>query len=107
MLPYVEFTVGENVYKLKLIAKSAVRLENKLQCSLLEGMKCLDRLSVCLDYLSASLEAFHPKNGEVCLIYDDYVAGGGTLGDLVDTIVDVMRVSGFFKKETAPNAGSL
>ncbi|MDD3840759.1 MAG: DUF6096 family protein, partial [Clostridia bacterium] len=32
-------------------------------------------------------------------IYDNYIDDGGTFEDLIEKIIDVFEVSGFFKKE--------
>lgn len=78
-LPYVDFTVNGKNYMLRLTAKSAVRLEERLGCSVYEGAKRLTEMRVVTEFLFALIESLSPEitREHVYLIYDEYVTGEG------------------------------
>lgn len=105
---YYEFVVGEKTYKCVLTASSAVQVERKL------GMNPLTMLSRLSDNDLPSLESMliilwgslqkyeHGISMEDTYdIYDKYVESGKQFTDLVTEVVNIMEVSGFFKRGDA------
>lgn len=104
-LPYVPFTVGDEEYKLKINAKSAIELEKKLGVSLVEGMRDFDKIGTATAYLWASLQAYNAgiKESDAIEIYDDYISAGGDISDFADVLTEVLIVSGFLKRSVVEN----
>lgn len=103
-MEYVEFKVGNEEYKLRLGANEIINLERKLNDNPLNVlMKIQDdglpRTETLLQILHASLQRFHHGISieDVNDIYDEYVENGGTFTDLLTEMVEVFKVSGFFK----------
>lgn len=104
---YTTFTVNDKEYKLRLAAKEAVNLEKKLQANPLNlivavGQKNeIPELSVLLEILFASMTHFQHgvTLADVYDIYDEFCDEGNTIIDLIPIILDVFKVSGFFKAD--------
>lgn len=98
VLPYTDFTVGGKNYMLRLTARSAVRLEERLGCSVYEGAKRLTEMKVVIDFLFALIESLSPEitKNAVYLLYDEYITEGGTLRRLNEIIAEALGRSGFF-----------
>ncbi len=97
-LPYTDFSVGGKNYMLRLTAKSAVRLEERLGCSVYEGAKRLTEMRVVMEFLFALIESLSPEitKNSVYLLYDEFVTEGGTLRGLNAVIAEALERSGFF-----------
>lgn len=97
-LPYTDLTVNGRNYMLRLTAKSAVRLEERLGCSVYEGAKRLSEMRVVIEFLFALIESLSPETTKesVYLIFDEYVTEGGTLCRLNGLIAQALERSGFF-----------
>lgn len=98
MLPYTDFTVNGRSYMLRLTAFSAVKLEERLGCSIYEGAKRLSEIKVAVEFLFALIEGLRPEitRGEVYTVFDDYISEGGTLRGLNGVIAKALEASGFF-----------
>jgi len=104
---YYTFTVKDNDYKCRLGAKECVDLEKKLGTNPLNiFMKIaqtqeLPSLEVMITMLHASLQKYnHVTTMETAYdIYDEYVDEGHNLMDLVNVIMEVMKVSGLIPEE--------
>ncbi len=105
---YTTITIDGVDYKARLNAKACVDLEKKLGTNPLNIFaKIADNgnipdLGVLITMLQASLTAYNhgitiDKTYE---LYDKFVDEGHTLMDLVPILLDVFKVSGFFKEET-------
>ncbi|SHH55927.1 DUF6096 family protein [Sporanaerobacter acetigenes] len=101
---YTEFKVGDNEYKLRLAANEMVNIEKKIGANILdifmkEGQ--IPTMEELLMVLHGSLQKFQHNItlADTYDIYDEYVDDGGTFEDLIEVIIDVFEVSGFFKKE--------
>jgi hypothetical protein len=105
-MQYVELNVGEKQYKLRLGAQQTVEVEKKLGESVLTVMmkmgdgKSLMELEKLLVILHGALQKY--EHGititNVYDIYDDFVDQGGSFMDLVEKLIDLLTVSGFFGK---------
>lgn len=97
-IPFYTLTVGDKSYMLRLTAGAAVRLEERLGCSVYEGVGRLSEVTVVTEFLYALLEGFSleiTKNG-VYMLFDEYISEGGTLRQLNGIIEEAMERSGFF-----------
>ena len=107
---YTELKIGDKELKLRLRAKDCVDLEKKLGGSPLDQLinmqsGNLPTVTLVVTTLHASLQAFN-KNytiDKVYELYDEYIENDGSLMELVPILIDIFRVSGFFKTpETTP-----
>lgn len=111
MMLYHSFTVGEKEYKLRLLAKDSVAVEKKLGTSLMsvlvmDDIQDLPSIEVIVNILHASLQAYHHgiTLDDTYGIYDDYIENGGAYTDLIAELVEVLKVSGFFRAPKAKKA---
>lgn len=103
---YTEFTVGGNEYKLRLPSKQAAVIEQKLNGkSLLAvlgdgGLKDLPNINTLVLILHGSLQAYHHgiSIDDTYDIYDKYIEHGGSYVGAIQILVDVLKVSGFFRE---------
>ena len=102
---YVEFKAGNAEYKLRLGANEIINLERKLQDNPLNVLMKIEddglpKIETLLYILHGSLQRFHHgiTLEDVADIYDNYVESGGTFTDLLTEMVEVFKVSGFFKE---------
>lgn len=101
---YTEFKVGDKEYKLRLAANEMINIEKKINANVLDifmKKEQIPTMEELLLVLHGSLQKFHHgiSLSDVYKIYDDYVDEGGGFEELIEVIVDVFEVSGFFKKE--------
>ena len=105
---YTTITIDGVDYKARLNAKACVDLEKKLGTNPLNIFaKIADNgnipdLGVLITMLQASLTAYNHgiTMDKTYELYDKSVDEGHTLMDLVPILLDVFKVSGFFKEET-------
>ena len=105
---YTTITIDGVDYKARLNAKACVDLEKKLGTNPLNIFaKIADNgnipdLGVLITMLQASLTAYNHgiTMDKTYQLYDKFVDEGHTLMDLVPILLDVFKVSGFFKEET-------
>lgn len=105
---YTTITIDGVDYKARLNAKACVDLEKKLGTNPLNIFaKIADNgnipdLGVLITMLQASLTAYNHgiTMDKTYELYDKFVDEGHTLMDLVPILLDVFKVSGFFKEET-------
>lgn len=102
-LPYLNWTVKEQDYKLKLSTSEVIRLEQKYKTNLINTLQGgIPSLTVMLDILHASMTKYNAnvKLKDVYDIYDDYLDDGGSQTSLLtDVVMEVFQVSGFFTQE--------
>lgn len=101
---YTEFKVGDNEYKLRLTANEMVNIEKKINGNVLDIFMRKERIPTMeelLTVLHGSLQKFQHNITlkDTYGIYDKYVDEGGAFESLIEKIIDVFEVSGFFKKE--------
>lgn len=106
---YTVINIGGTDYKARLNAKACVDLEKKLGTNPLNIFAkiaedgSIPDMGVLISILQASLTAYNhgmtiDKTYE---LYDKFVDDGNTLMDLVPILLDVFKVSGFFKEDTS------
>ncbi|OUM86650.1 MAG: hypothetical protein BAA01_11620 [Bacillus thermozeamaize] len=109
---YTTFTVGEKEYKLRLPAKIAVDVERKIGKSLLavfgEGkMSDLPSIETIVTVLHGSLQTYQHgiTMDDAFEIYDRYIENGGSYAGMIQVLVEVLKVSGFFRAAPTTGAG--
>lgn len=103
---YKIWTVGEEEYKLRLAARNAVELENKLGKHPLEVLLELQESSLpkvkdtCL-ILHAALQKFNHGMtlDKVYDLYDEYIEAGNSIQEVLELIMDIFRTAGFIPEE--------
>lgn len=101
---YVDFTAGNNEYKLRLSTRNTVALEKALGCNPIMIFGAGDRIPTItnmVQILHASLQQYQHKItfDDTFDIFDAYLADDHTPNDFVQVILDIYRVSGFMKAE--------
>ena len=106
---YTTITIKDKEYKARITAKACVELEKKLGTNPLnifigmaEGNSFnLPSLGTILTILHASLQAYEHKitMDDVYNLYDEYVAEGHSIMDIIPFIVEVYKVSGLIPEE--------
>ncbi len=100
---YTELKVGDQEYKLRLSASETINVEKKIGGNVLDifmKKEQIPTMAELLVTLHGSLQKFQHgiTLADTYNIYDDYVDNGGAFEDLIEVIMDVLEVSGFFKK---------
>lgn len=109
---YTTFTVKDKEYKARLSAKTCVELEKKLGANPLNAFikvaqtNEVPQLDTLITILHASLQAYQHgmSMDDVYALYDDFVDEGNSLMELIPLILEIFKVSGFFKPEEEKNA---
>ena len=104
---YTLFTVGEKEYKCRLTAKSCVDLEKRIGGNPLNiftkirDNSEMPRLQDMMYILHASLQAYNHgiTLDDTYEIYDEFINNGNSLMELIPIIIEIFKVSGFFKEE--------
>jgi hypothetical protein len=102
---YSTITIGNKDYKLRLNAKACVDLEKKLGTNPLNVLmevsndSKIPSLGTLIAILHASLQSYEHgiTEAKTYELYDMFVEEGNTLIDLIPIIIEVFKVSGFFK----------
>jgi hypothetical protein len=108
---YKSFEIGTKEYKARLTAKACIELEKKLgtnPLNLFSAMAStgeLPPIGEILIILHQALLHYHHglKLEEVYDLYDEFVDEGKTLVDLMPIMLDIFKVSGFYKETEHPN----
>ena len=108
---YVEFTVGNDEYKLKLTTRAIIALEKQLGCnplSIFGDGDSIPTITKMIQILHASLQHLnHGINLEKTYdIWERWMAEGHTMTDFLPVIIEVYKVSGLIRvseEETEKN----
>ena len=106
MMNYVDFTAGNNSYKLRLTTRSIVALEKQLGMNPLaifgNGDK-IPTITVMVQILHASLQPLeHGITVDKAYdIYDTWLADGHAMTDFIPIILDIYRASGLIQGDGA------
>lgn len=100
-MPYVIWNVGGKEYKLRLTTFNSVQVEKQLGMGLTEAVNRLMDSSVIITLLWGAMQPYnHGMNyREVCDIYDDYVAAGGSAEKIVDVLLKLLEQIGLGNTE--------
>lgn len=102
--PFIEFTVGEKTYTLKLSANAIVNIESKLggdSLGLILSKSAVPSLMLMAMLFESSAKKDHQDItlAKVLDIFDEYFDEGNTVNDLAkDFFTPLIKSSGFFKK---------
>lgn len=97
-IPFYTLTVGGKSYMLRLTAGAAVRLEERLGCSIYEGIEKMSHITVVTEFLYALIESLTPEitKNTVYMLFDEFISEGGSLKKLNGIIAEALERSGFF-----------
>ena len=103
---YTVLNVGDKEYKCRLTAKACVDLERKLgqnPLNIFTEIQKSNELPTVEDMimiLHASLQAMEHNISldDTYAIYDEFVDEGNSLLELIPIIIEIFKVSGFFKE---------
>lgn len=106
---FVDFTVGNKDYKLRLSTRNTVALEKALGCNPLGIFGKGDTIPSITDMVNVLYFSLQQLNHGITLedaydIFDQYLADGHSATDFVNVIVDVYKVSGLIKGNNEKNA---
>jgi len=107
---YSEFKIGDKELKLRMDAQNSVLVEKKIGKNPLSIFmsedKSLPKLEELITILHGSLQKYESgyTMEKTYALYDDYVDEGGTFTDFIPLIMDIFKVSGFFKEEDMKKA---
>lgn len=101
---YIDFTAGNNTYKLRLGTRAVVALEKQLGCnplSIFGDGDTIPTVTTMIAILHASLQQFqHGITMDAASdIFDAYLADGNAMTDFLTVIVDLYKTSGLIKQE--------
>ena len=102
MKTYIVLNIGEKEYRLRIPATSAIELEDKLNCSVVDGMNRLCEIRVLAKYFYAAAKQLNDDvktEGDALAVIDEYTMQGNKVEDLYDVILSVMENSGYIKQE--------
>ena len=107
---YSEITIGGKDLKLRLDAKGCVSLEKKFGKNPLaiftDSTGNIPKLEELIMVLHCSLQKYNAGYTEdkAYELYDEYVEEGNTFTDFIPVIMDIFKVSGFFKENDIEKA---
>jgi len=102
---YSDLIINDKQLKLRLDARGCVALERRLGKSPLNIFmtvdKSLPKLEELILILHASLQKYNQGYTEdkTYDLYDEYIEQGNTFTDFIPVVMDIFKVSGFFKEE--------
>ena len=104
---YLDFTAGNETYKLRLNTRNTVALEKAIGCNPLaifgDGSE-VPTVTVMVQILHAALQAYHHNItlDKAYDIFDSYIEDGNTPIDFICVIIEVYKVSGILKVDNNP-----
>jgi len=102
MKPYVLLKVGDTDYRLRISTSAAIELEDKLNCSVVDGLNRMTEMRVLSKYIYAAARQLNDNiksEGDALDLIDEYIMQGNDIEDLIDTLLDIMECSGYIKHE--------
>ena len=96
---YIDFTVGNKEYKLRLNTRNTVMLEKQLGCNPLNIFgdgETIPTITVMVAILHASLQQYNHgiTLNDAYDIFDEYLADGHATTDFIPVILDIYKASG-------------
>lgn len=102
MKPYVLLKVGDTDYRLRISTSAAIELEDKLNCSVVDGLNRMTEMRVLSKYIYAAARQLNDNiksEGDALDLIDEYTMQGNNIESLFDVMLDVMECSGYIKHE--------
>lgn len=106
-MPYVLWTVNGKEYRLRLTTFNSIQVEKQLGMGLTEAVNHLMDSTVVIMILWGAFQPYsHGMNfREVCDLYDNYIAGGGSAEKIVDVLLQLLAQVGIGNiEDTGKNA---
>lgn len=103
-MDYIEFTIGNKDYKLRMNIRATIALEKQLGCNPLaifgDGDK-LPTITTMIAILHASLQQYqHNFNlNDAADLFEKWLEEGHTPTDFLPVIIDIYKASGIIKDE--------
>lgn len=103
---YVDFTAGDNTYKLRLTTRNIVALEKQIGCNPAMIFGNGDRvptITEMVSILNASLQALNHgiSMNDAYNIFDSWLADGHSTMDFIQVILDIYKVSGIISTDNS------
>ncbi len=102
MKPYVLLKVGKTDYRLKITTAAAIELEDKLNCSVVDGMNRLNEARVLVKYIYAAARELNDgiaSETDAAGILDEYYMQGNKFDDIFEVVLEVMENSGYITQQ--------
>lgn len=102
MKPYVLLKVGDTDYRLRISTSAAIELEDKLNCSVVDGLNRMTEMRVLSKYIYAAAKQLNDNiksEGDALDLIDEYTMQENNIESLFDVMLDVMECSGYIKHE--------
>lgn len=102
MKPYVLLKVGKTDYRLKITTAAAIELEDKLNCSVVDGMNRLNEARVLVKYIYAAAKELNDgiaSETDAAGILDEYYMQGNKFDDIFEVVLEVMENSGYITQQ--------
>ena len=106
---YVDFTAGNEQYKLRLNTRNIIALEKQLGCNPLAIFgkgDIVPTVTVMVNILHSSLQAYQHNItlDKAYDIFDAWLADGNAMTDFIAVIVEVYQTSGLFNNKEEAEA---
>lgn len=106
---YVDFTVGNKDYKLRLNTRNIIALEKQLGCNPLVIFGDGDTIPPITQMVAILFHSLQQLNHGISLndaydIFDEYLADGNQMTDFLAVIIDIYKVSGLIQEDVEKNA---
>ena len=103
---YVDFTANNKDYKLRLNTRNIITLEKQLGGNPLAIFGNGDKIPTVTEMVNVLYASLIQYNHGISLndaydIFDAYIADGNSATDFIQVILDIYRVSGLIKAESA------
>lgn len=101
---YIDFTAGNEQYKLRLSTRAIVALESKIGCNPLTIFGAGDTVPTITTMVYVLHAALQQLNHSITIndaydIFDKWLADGNAMTDFIPVIIDIYRVSGLINAE--------
>jgi hypothetical protein len=103
---YIDFEVGNKVYKLRLNTRNIVLLERTIGCNPLAifgtNNDTIPTITVMVTILHAALQQYNHgiTLNDAYDLFDDYLAEGHATTDFIPMILDIYKASGIVPKDS-------
>lgn len=106
--PYIIWNVNGKEYKLRLTTFNSIQVEKQLGMGMTEALNRLMDPTVVVTLLWGALQPYNHSTNlrEVCNLYDDYLAGGGSAEKIVDVELALLAQIGIGNTDDEKNADS-
>ena len=105
---YIDFTVGDKNYKLRLNIRNTVALEKQLGCnplSIFGTGDTLPTITTMVNILHASLQQYQHNItlNNAYDIFEGWLEDGNSIAEFMPVIIDIYKASGIIKDDAEKN----